>query len=328
MGEEPQDPQGTMRIDAVNAEAGDPQGTMMLDPREVARGGERSPLDYEEPYGQQHGAPQTQFFNTPLHKGDFSDILTPVSESGGRTGSTQEFEEDGGRERGGWLNRFRGGGNDRMGGYFRGDADEYDSLYEDGEYEERAYRMHPLVLIPVVLALAGLGLVFPWIGIGLGIVVIAGLSALDVVKAEHAKRLQTRGPRNSDSVVVALSFPWAFGRMLLRTVGFGLVYLVAGILLGLVYAQIVETGDLGANYIGGFAVFVTMLLSYLMPSGSKARHQAVWLTERVRFRNLYLYIGVIVAVVLLAMLILSFGFSSAPDWRLGPLQGPADWFGN
>lgn len=329
------DDQGTVRIDPAGAESGDPQGTMMLDPRETARG-ERSSLDYEESYDQQYESPQTQFFNTPLHKGDFSDILTPVDDGTGRVKNTQEFDEDDYEEQSGWLNRFRRGGNDRMGGYFRGDSDtgeydEYDSLYEDGEgeeYEERVYRMHPLILIPVVLALAGLGLVFPWIGIGLGILVIAGLSALDVVKAEHAKRLQTRGPRNSDGVVVALSFPWAFGRMLLRTVGFGLVYLVAGILLGLVYAQIVETGDLGANYIGGFAVFVTMLLSYLMPSGRQARHQAVWLVERVRFRNLYLYIGVIVAVALLTMLILSFGFSSAPDWRLGPLQGPADWFGN
>ncbi|MFY7067470.1 protein kinase domain-containing protein [Nocardiopsis changdeensis] len=327
------DPQGTMMLDPVNGGSDDPQGTMMLDPRETARG-KRSSLDYEEPYEQQYESPQTQFFNTPLHKGDFSDILTPVDEDGGRSRHTQEFDEDD-EEQGGWLNRFRRGGNDRMGGYFRGDNntgeyDEYDSLYEDGdgeEYEERVYQMHPLILIPVVLALAGLGLVFPWIGILLGILVIAGLSALDVVKAEHAKRLQTRGPRNSDSVVVALSFPWAFGRMLLRTVGFGLVYLVAGILVGLVYAQIVETGDSGANYIGGFAVFVTMLLSYLMPSGRQARHQAVWLVERVRFRNLYLYIGVIVAVVLLTMLILSFGFGSAPDWRLGPLRGPSDWFG-
>ncbi|CAL9436244.1 Serine_threonine-protein kinase PknD [Nocardiopsis dassonvillei] len=326
---DPVDPQGTMRIDPVDSGGGDPQGTMMLDPRDVARGGERSPLDYEEPEGQR-GAPQTQFFNTPLHKGDFSDILTPV-DGDGRSNHTQQFDEDDYEEQGGWLDRFRRGGNDRMGGYFRGDSetgeyDEYDSLYEDEEYEERVYRMHPLVLIPVVLALAGLGMVFPWIGILLGILVIAGLSALDVVKAEHAKRLQTRGPRNSDSVVVALSFPWAFGRMLLRTVGFGLVYLVAGILVGLVYAQLVDTGNEGPNYIGGFAVFVTMLLSYLMPSGRQARHQAVWLVERVRFRNLYLYIGVIVAVVLLAMLILSFGFGSAPDWRLGPLQGPADWF--
>ncbi|MFD6096989.1 protein kinase [Nocardiopsis flavescens] len=325
------DPQGTMRIDAVRPDADDSQGTMMLDPRDTARGG-RSPLDYEEP-PQHDGAPQTQFFNTPLHKGDFSDILTPVDD-GRRSNSTQQFDEDDYEEQGGWLNRFRRGGSDRMGGYFRGDSetgeyDEYDSLYEEEgeEYEERVYRMHPLVLIPVVLALAGLGLVFPWIGILLGILVIAGLSALDVVKAEHAKRLQTRGPRNSDTVVVALSFPWAFGRMLLRTVGFGLVYLVAGILVGLVYAQIVDTGNEGPNYIGGFAVFVTMLLSYLMPSGRQARHQAVWLVERVRFRNLYLYIGVIVAVILLAMLILSFGFGSAPDWRLGPLQGPADWFG-
>ncbi|MFL1382313.1 protein kinase domain-containing protein, partial [Nocardiopsis protaetiae] len=327
------DDEGTMRIDPAG-DAGDPQGTMMLDPREAGRGGGRSPLDYEEPYDEpqeQYQAPQTQFFNTPLHKGDFSDILTPVDDGSGRGNHTQEFDEDDYEEQSGWLDRFRRGGNDRMGGYFRGDSDtgeydEYDSLYEDeeGEYEERVYQMHPLILIPVVLTLAGLGLVFPWIGILLGILVIAGLSALDVVKAEHAKRLQTRGPRNSDSVVVALSFPWAFGRMLLRTVGFGLVYLVAGILLGLVYAQIVDTANEGPNYIGGFAVFVTMLLSYLMPSGRQARHQAVWLTERVRFRNLYVYIGVIVAVVLLTMLILSFGFGSAPDWRLGPLQGPAD----
>jgi hypothetical protein len=50
------------------------------------------------------------------------------------------------------------------------------------------------------------------------------------------------------------------------------------------------------------------------------------MVERVKFRNLYLYIGVIVGIVLLTMLILSIGLSAAPVWELGPLRGPSDWF--
>src|SRR5699024_11361241 len=88
---------------------------------------------------------------------------------------------------------FGRGGVDRLGDYFRGNGsepDEYDEYYED-HYEEY-WRMHPLVLIPIMFALAGVALWFPWFGLALGIVVIAGLSALDVVKAEHARRLQRR----------------------------------------------------------------------------------------------------------------------------------------
>ena len=335
------DPQGTMRIGAVGAgddldDAGstrrirpdepsrdDPQGTMMMNPVEPGRGSHQ----YAEPEDD-YQAPHTQFFNTPLHKGDFADILTPVDE-GRNSRSTQEFSEDDYEERGGWLSRFKRGSNDRVGDYFRGDEEGVDADgdgYIDEEYEAESWRMHPLVLIPVMVALAGVALWFPWFGVGLGVVIIAGLGALDVVKAEHARRLQTRGPRNSDSMVVALSFPWAFGRMVLRTVGFGLIYLLAGILVGMVYATIVDaTPGQGANYTGAFAIFVMILLSYIMPSGREARHQAVWLVERARFRSLYLYIGVIVGIVLLTMLILSIGLTSTPDWV--PLGGPSDWFG-
>ncbi|MBB6120402.1 serine/threonine protein kinase [Nocardiopsis algeriensis] len=327
------DPQGTMMMDPVGdpdatgrvpaAGRDDPQGTMMMDPVDDRR----ESRVYAEP--DHDAAPQTQFFNTPLHKGDFSDILTPVEE--GRSNQTQTFDEDDHEERGGWLSRFRRGRSDRLGDYFRGDgaeSDEYDDYGDEygDEYEDEAWRMHPLVLVPIMIALAGVGLWFPWIGIILGIVVIAGLSALDVVKAEHAKRLQTRGARSSDTMVVALSFPWAFGRTVLRTIGFGLIYLLAGILIGMIYASFRETAGDGANYTGGFAIFVTMLLSYIMPSGRGARHQAVWLVERVRFTNLYVYIGVVVAIVLFTMFILSVGLSSAPVWELGPLQGPSDWF--
>ncbi|QVJ00970.1 hypothetical protein KGD82_21955 [Nocardiopsis eucommiae] len=69
-----------------------------------------------------------------------------------------------------------------------------------------------------------------------------------------------------------------------------------------------------------------ILLSYIMPSGREARHQAVWLVERARFSNLYVYVGVVVAIVLITMFILSVGLSSAPIWTTGPLTGPSDWF--
>ncbi|KOX18201.1 serine/threonine protein kinase [Nocardiopsis sp. NRRL B-16309] len=331
-----EDPQGTMMIDPVGGddvagtqrirpgapvEREDPQGTMMIDP--VENGRERVD-EYEDDYANQ--APQTQFFNTPLSKGDFGDILTPVDD-GTRSGRTREFDDEyddgyGEERRGGLLNRFRRGSHDRLGDYFRGGDDEYD----DDEYEEAAWRMHPLVLIPIMVSLAGVALWFPWFGVILGIVMIAGLSALDKVKIQQAERVQKRGPGPSDAVMMVLSYPVAFGRSVLRTIGFGLVYLLAGILVGMVYASLMDVPNEGANYTGGFAIFVTILLSYIMPSGREARHQAVWLVERVRFRNLYLYIAVIVGIVLLTMLILSIGLTAAPVWEFGPLQGPSDWF--
>ena len=321
----PQDPQGTMRINPgdLPGNTEDPQGTMMLSPEETGQG--RRPVVEPEPENQ---TPQTQFFNSTLRPDEFRDILTPVDN--GRSHHTQEMEEGDYEEaRGGLFGRFRRGRSDRFGDYFRGDhrdTDEYDEYYEDEYYEEESWRMHPLVLIPIMFALAGVALWFPWFGLGLGIVVIAGLSALDVVKTEHARRLQRRGPSNSDTMMVVLSFPWAMGRMLARTLGFGAVYLVGGILVGMVYAALVsDTGGQGANYTGGFAIFVMVLLGYLMPSGREARHQAVWLVERVKFRSLYVYIAVVVALCLLAMLILSIGLGgAAPDWV--PLGGPSDWF--
>ncbi|MFV2195866.1 serine/threonine-protein kinase [Nocardiopsis sp. LOL_012] len=313
--------QGTRYLDPVDPEpqrAQDPSGTMMMPPQ--GRDAEEVST-YEAPPSD---APQTQFFNTPLAKGDFSDILPPVGQDQRSPGHTQEFDEDdyddGG---GGFMGRFRRGRSDRLGDYFSGgEADSYD----DGEYydDHPGYRMHPLMLLPLMVALAGTALWFPWFGYALGVLVIAGLGALDVVKAEHERRLQTRGPRGSDGMVVALSFPWAFGRMLVRTVLFGLVYLIGGILVGLVYSQIVETGSEGANYTGGFAIFVAVLLGYIMPSGREARHQAVWAVRRARFRNIYLFVGLNVAVVLLMMFILSIGLSAAPEWT--PFGGPSDWF--
>lgn len=52
--------------------------------------------------------------------------------------------------------------------------------------------MHPLVLIPIMVSLAGVALWFPWFGVILGIVMIAGLSALDKVKIQQAERVQKR----------------------------------------------------------------------------------------------------------------------------------------
>lgn len=336
-----EDPQGTMRIDPSQAAAqSGPQNTMRVDPNQVPgpddpQGTMMMPADRSEqgqgqpsapPQDPSSDAPQTQFFNSTLRPEDFRDILTPVG--GGRPHQTQEFEEEDYRENNsGLLGRFRRGSNDRLGDYFRGgatDADEYDEYYDDEDDEYEARRMHPLVLVPVMFMLAGVALWFPWFGLLLGVLILAGLSALDVVKAEHARRLQRRGPSNSDTMMVVLSFPWAMGRMLVRTVGFGAIYLLGGILVGMVYSAFVDTGGEGANYTGGFAIFVMVLLGYIMPSGREARHQAVWLVERVRFHSIYLYIGVIVGICLLTMLILSVGLGSAPDWV--PFGGPSDWF--
>ena len=317
------DPQGTMRVDPSQVPGpDDQQGTMMMPADRSEQGQGPPPAPPQEP---SNDAPQTQFFNSALRPEDFRDILTPVGS--GRPHQTQEFDEEDYRENNsGLLGRFRKGSSDRLGDYFRGgsDAEEHDE-YHDDEYEEyEARRMHPLVLVPVMFMLAGVALWFPWFGLLLGVLILAALSALDVVKAEHARRLQRRGPSNSDTMMVVLSFPWALGRMLVRTVGFGAIYLLLGILVGMVYSAFVDTGGEGANYTGGFAIFVMVLLGYIMPSGREARHQAVWLVERVRFHSIYLYIGVIVGICLLTMLILSVGLGSAPDWV--PFGGPSDWF--
>src|SRR5690625_1483392 len=308
-------PQATMQVNPDQAPGtDDPQGTMMM-PADRSEQAQGPPPPPQEPSSD---APQTQFFNSTLRPEDFRDILTPVGSGGSH--QTQEFDEEDYQENNsGLLGRFRRGSSDRFGDYFRGGSD------GDDEYEEyEARRRHPLVLVPVMFMLAGVSLWFPWFGLLLGVLILAGLSALDVVKAEHARRLQRRGPSNSDTMMVVLSFPWALGRMLVRTVGFGAIYLLGGILVGMVYSAFVETGGEGANYTGGFAIFVMVLLGYIMPSGRQARHQAVWLVERVRFHNIYLYIGVIVGICLLTMLILSVGLGSAPDWV--PFGGPSDWF--
>ncbi|MBE3000030.1 protein kinase [Nocardiopsis sp. HNM0947] len=336
-GAQQEDPQGTMRIDPSQApqESG-PQGTMRVDPGQIPdTGGDPQGTMVDPQQGQPQAppqapgndVPQTQFFNSTLRPEEFRDILTPVGQE--RPHQTQEFDEEDFQEgNSGLLGRFRKGSNDRFGDYFRGDgteADEYDEYYDDEDDDEyEAWRMHPLVLVPVMFMLAGVALWFPWFGLLLGVLVIAGLSALDTVKAEHARRLQRRGPSNSDTMMVVLSFPWALGRMLVRTIGFGAVYLIGGILVGMVYSVFVDTGGEGANYTGGFAIFVMVLLGYIMPSGREARHQAVWLVERVRFHSIYLYIGVVVGICLLTMLILSMGLGSAPDWV--PFGGPSDWF--
>lgn len=322
------DSQGTMRVDPNQVPGpDDQQGTMMMPADRSEPGQGPPPAPPAPPQEPSSDAPQTQFFNSTLRPEDFRDILTPVG--GGRPHQTQELEEDDYRENdSGLLGRFRRGRSDRLGDYFRGggtDADEYDGYYYDDEGEEyEARRMHPLVLVPVMFMLAGVALWFPWFGLLLGVLILAGLSALGVVKAEHARRLQRRGPSNSDTMMVVLSFPWAMGRMIVRTIGFDALYLLGGILVGMVYSAFVDTGGEGANYTGGFAIFVMVLLGYIMPSGREARQQAVWLVERVRFYNIYIYIGVIVGICLLTMLILSVGLGSAPDWV--PFGGPSDWF--
>ncbi|MFC7327784.1 serine/threonine-protein kinase [Marinactinospora rubrisoli] len=294
---------------AGGAVADDPQRTGLL------------PAD--DPDDDPH-APRTHFFNSTLRPEEFRDILTPVDYDRGRTApdrtatfQADEFaDEDEEEPRRGLFGRRRSeyGRSDRLSDYFP----------EDEEQEEAEPRRLPsLILIPLLLALAGLTLMVPTIGLIVGLLGASVLAALDTVKVEHARRLQTRGPRSSDSMVVALSMPWALLRALGRAALYGLGYLLGGIVVGLIVGF--TFGESDANHVGAYALAITVLLTFLGPNGGGARRQAVWLTENVGIRNPYVYWGLIVAVCLLALFLLVFGFQVLPAWN--PIPGPSQWFG-
>ncbi|MFC4562903.1 serine/threonine-protein kinase [Nocardiopsis mangrovi] len=312
-------PDRTMAVDPDSA--GSPDRTMAVAPADPQATGRLDP-DQAAPYGADDSmAPRTQFFNSTLRPEEFRDILTPVDDGRGRQVASyadgDDDDEEGDDRRGGFLGRFGRSGSDRLSDYVSAD-DEDDDYYED---EPR--RLPSLILIPVLCLIAGLCLTVPLFGLVVGVLAAAVLGALDTVKTDHARRLQTRGPRQSDNMVIALSLPWALLRTLGRTLLYGLGYLLVGILVGMVIALIADQWT--PNNISAYAFCVTVLLSFLGPNAKGARREALGLVGKIGIRNVYVYWGSMVAVVLLAMLVLSFGFSAAPA---GPFsEGPGGFFG-
>jgi hypothetical protein len=310
MAVEPDRPDRTMAVEPQRADR-----TMAVDPDGPATGR----LDYDEPDDDPR-APQTAFFNSTLRPEEFRDILTPVDEGRGRSTVPFDEDEDGEREgRGGLFARFGRSGGDRLSDYLGGDDDE-----DDGYAEDEPRRLPSLILIPLLVLVAGLCLTVPAVGALIGLLSASVLGAFHTVKTEHARRLQTRGRRSSDSMVIALSMPWAFLRTLGRTLLYGVGYLLVGIIVGMVVGLV--TDNFVANHIGAYALCVTVLLSFLGPNGSGTRREAVRLVGKIGIRNVYVYWGSIVVTVLLAMLVVSYGISAAPAWALLG-SGPSGWFG-
>ncbi|TQN30852.1 serine/threonine protein kinase [Haloactinospora alba] len=292
----------TMRVPAD-----DPQSTGLLG----GAGDER----HAPGFGNDPAEPRGHYYDSTLRPEDFRDVLPPVDEQGSSRSARQDPDDS--QEQGsGLFGMFRRSSGDRISDYF-GNS-------EGGAYAYDEPRQLPwLLLLPALGILAGISLLLPTIGLVIGLVLASFLGALDTVKSEHARRVQARGPRSSDTMVVVLSMPWAVLRTLGRALLFGLGYLAVGIVIGLIFGLVL--GDNSANYVGSYALFLVVVLSFVGPNGAGARRQALQLTERIGIRNVYVYWGVIVAVVLLAMLILSWGFGGfAPRWD--PMSGPSDWF--
>ncbi|MGI5120477.1 serine/threonine-protein kinase [Marinactinospora thermotolerans] len=260
-------------------------------------------------------APRTHFFNSTLRPEEFRDILTPVGDDRSEAGHTRTFSAEDLEERPRRRGLFGGRNEDRLSDYIHSD-DEDD--YDDAEPR----RLPSLILVPLMLVAVGLCLLVPTIGLVLGVLAASLLGALDMVKIEHARRLQTRGPKSSDRMLVALSMPWALLRNAGTTLLYGVGYLLAGIVVGLIIGFI--TGEGSANNVGAYAVAVAVLGGFLGPNGRGGRRQAVWLIENTGIRNPYVYWGTIVAVCLLALFLLVFGVQTAPAWD--PIQGPSAWF--
>nr|WP_179646474.1 serine/threonine-protein kinase [Spinactinospora alkalitolerans] len=305
---------GTDRTMAAPAD--DPQRTGLLpaDAPEYPEYGDPSADD----------APQTQFFNSTLRPEEFRDILTPVDyDRGRRADRTAAFPADDYEEeprRGLFGRRGKAGREDRLSDYISDDDGD-----EQDYYGDEPKRLPSLILIPLLLAVVGLSLMVPTIGLFLGVLTVTVLGALDTVKIEHARRLQTRGPKSSDSMVVALSMPWALVRTLGTTLLYGLGYLLAGIIVGLIIS-FTPIGHSGANNVGAYAIGVVVLLSFLYgPHATGARRQATWLTQNIGIRNPYVYWGTIVAICLLALFLIVNSFTVGNAWD--PIAPPAQWFG-
>lgn len=311
------------------AAAEDPQRTGLLPGGDTGYGNHaESPAYFDEPEeSSQDRMQHTMYYNSTLRPEDFQDILTPVDQErkGRRADHTATFqgdEDDG--ERSGLLGRFGFGKNssrgrsDGLSDYFGSDGEE--------EYDESEPRRFPsLILIPLGLAFAGLTMMLPVLGFLIALLTSSILGALDKVKGEHARRLQTRGPRGSDSMVVALSMPWALARNAVSTLVIALGFLVVGLLAGSVITVVM--GVPSASSIGAYGMFAAALGALFFPPG--VRRQSVWLTKRVNIRNVYVYYGIMVAVGLTALFMIVFGFgignSGGGAWD--PLPPPNSWFG-
>ncbi|GAA1769626.1 serine/threonine-protein kinase [Streptomonospora arabica] len=262
--------------------------------------------------------PSTQYFNSTLRPEDFRDILTPVDERPVARGADRGETE----ERGGLFDRFRRSGGDSLGDYIdTSGEDDHDSGYDRGH---DARPLPWLLLIPALAFLAGLCLTVPVLGLIVGLLTASVLGALETVKSEHARRLQTRGPRSSDNAVIVLSMPWALLRTLGRNLLYGLGYLLAGIVVGIVITLLTSDGTNTPNFVGSYAFAIVVVLSFLGPNGRGAVRQARSAIDSVTVRSPYVYWGVIVVSVLLAMLVCSYGIGAAPSWWLMG-NGPSGW---
>ncbi|MFD0774765.1 hypothetical protein ACFQZ2_12575, partial [Streptomonospora algeriensis] len=279
--------------------------TMRAEPEEARSPQQTSMLGTYEAEESQHAGPSTQYFNSTLRPEDFRDVLTPVEERPAARGSGRRSDGD------------------RLDDYFGADGeDEHGGGYFGADHEARPLPW--LMLIPVLVFLAGICLAVPVLGLIVGLLTAGVLSALDTVKAEHARRLQTRGPRSSDTMVVALSMPWALLRSLGTHLLYGLGYLLAGIVVGIVITLLTSDGTNTPNFVGSYAFTLVVVLSFLGPNGRGAVRQARAALDSATIRSPYVYWGVIVASVLLAMLVVSYGIGSAPSWWLMG-SGPSGW---
>ncbi|MUL42713.1 serine/threonine protein kinase [Streptomonospora sp. PA3] len=287
-----------------------PEQTMRAEPDDPRSPQQAGMLGTYEP--DDSAGPGTQYFNSTLRPEEFRDILTPVEN---RPAARSGY----GEESGGVFDRFRRSSSDRLSDYIDSDDDE-----DHYGAEQEARPLPWLLLIPVLVFLAGLCLTVPVPGVILGLLTASVLGALDTVKAEHARRLQTRGPRSSDSMVIALSMPWALLRTLGRNLVYGLGYLLAGIVVGIVITLLTSDGTNTPNFVGSYAFTLVVVLSFLGPNGRPAVRQARAAIDSITVRSPYVYWGVIVLTVLLAMLVLSYGISSAPSWWMMG-SGPSGW---
>ncbi|GAA2006090.1 hypothetical protein GCM10009799_36980 [Nocardiopsis rhodophaea] len=325
----PSDDAGTATGMAPTDETGRPDRTMVAGSGAFDQATRAVPVDEPQATGylppdepdNDRAGPHTMYYDSTLRPEEFRDILTPVDQNGParRADHTATFQGDDYEDepRRGLFDRIKGSGSDRLSDYLGTRGDGYHDDYDDAEPR----RLPSLILIPVLLLLAGLGLLVPWVGLALGVLVASVLGALNLVKAEHARRLQTRGPRSSDSVVIALSMPWALIRNLGTTLLYGAGYLLGGLVIGLIIAF--TTGQNDANTVSSYAIVIVVLGSFLGPNGRGARVEAVRLVDRINIRNVYVYWGVIAALVLFTMLVYSFGLTAAAYWGGA---GPADWF--
>lgn len=305
------DPASTQQAQAQHTQQAQPTQAVPAEPEPESQVRTYYADDDEEDDAAQ--GPHTQYFNSTLRPEDFRDILTPVGQEQGRGGAPDQTAMFGGdgveegyttsREYGG-EGRGRRSRTDRWSDYFGG--------YGGDSYDDERWHLPRLYLLPVAALIAGLALVVPTIGLVLGLLAVSVLGALDKVKSDHARRLQTRGPRSSDTMVVALSMPVALVRSLGVNLGVGLIYLGVGVILGLIIGMLTGAGE--ANDVGSYAVFFMVLGTMVGPTGRGARRQALELVDKAGFRSVYVYWGVIVFTVLFALLVLSFGFSSAPVW--------------